>query len=226
MFWLWGLQCFCVTWCDLWDLLRNVGFAWLKLNQTDENPRLELRITATDDGYVTEEGLNAMQLGAFGTGRAVLGSRAHWLLLQYNAVNSRLNIQQLFKSWITQIQHILVPSTSAAAPDSCNYISYPVSFNQFQLDVSSSLCSFQNWYHKYILNTGWFPHFAKRCLKNFVLAQLNITYLFLNYTGYPFFVVHAMVWPWRLPGWNSWILSWNSLRLPVVKAFSSPSTRC
>jgi len=38
----------------------NVGFAWLKLNQTDENPRLELRITATDDGYVTEEGLNAM----------------------------------------------------------------------------------------------------------------------------------------------------------------------
>ena len=50
-----------------------MGFAWLKLNQTDENQRLELRITATDDGYVTEEGLNAMQLGAFGTGRAVPG---------------------------------------------------------------------------------------------------------------------------------------------------------
>jgi len=38
----------------------NVGFAWLKLNQTDETPRLELRISATEDGHVTEEGLNAM----------------------------------------------------------------------------------------------------------------------------------------------------------------------
>ncbi len=30
------------------DVTRNVGFAWLKLNQTDETPRLELRISATE----------------------------------------------------------------------------------------------------------------------------------------------------------------------------------
>ncbi|CAK9117541.1 unnamed protein product [Durusdinium trenchii] len=43
----------------------NVGFATLKLNQLESDdetlgPRLELRISATDDGYVTEEGLSAM----------------------------------------------------------------------------------------------------------------------------------------------------------------------
>ena len=49
----------CQLGAKVWSL-RNVGFAWLKLNQTDEMPRLELRISATDDGYVTEDGLNAM----------------------------------------------------------------------------------------------------------------------------------------------------------------------
>lgn len=84
------------------------------------------------------------------------------------------------------------------------YISYPVSFNQVQLDVSSSLCSFQNWYHKYIINTaGWFPNFAKRCLNNFVLAQLNITYLLLiTYSLYrlPMVTPCSLFMPWCCHG--------------------------
>lgn len=45
-----------------------MGFATLKLNQLESDdetlgPRLELRISATDDGYVTEEGLSAMPRG-------------------------------------------------------------------------------------------------------------------------------------------------------------------
>ena len=41
-------------------MARNVGFAVLSLTQTEETPGLELRIGATDDGYVTEDGLGAM----------------------------------------------------------------------------------------------------------------------------------------------------------------------